>query len=51
MLHAEVVQENVRPLKAQALPGIVVAGVQAHGVAVALQPFVEIFIGKVLMTG
>ncbi len=31
------------------IPGVVVAGVQAHGMPVALQTFVEVFVGKVLM--
>ena len=34
---------------AQASPGIVVAGIKAHGVSVALQAFVKVFIGKVLV--
>ena len=31
------------------VPSVVVAGVQAHGMPVALQALVKVFIGKVLM--
>ena len=32
-------------------PGVVVAGVQADGVAVALQTLVEVLVGEVLVAG